>query len=278
MSNVGQQKGEAVADPKVDTAAAEAYESALVPGVFGPWAQEVVAGSGISPGATVLDLACGTGVATRYAAGMCLPNGRVVGIDIDSGMVEIAKAATLKVGAVVDFRCAPADDLPLDSASVDVALCLQGLQFFPDRVKAFAELHRVVKPDGKLVATTWSFIESCKGYWAMVSALEARGIDAGPARKPFSLSDPEVLREHAERAGFRYVRVRTDKRLADFASAESFVAAVARGAPSSRHALVKVPQPDWPTFLSEVGAALAQWNSGSRLRFPMESNILHASR
>jgi ubiquinone/menaquinone biosynthesis C-methylase UbiE len=277
-ANVGQQKGKAVADPKVDTTAAEAYESALVPGVFGPWAQEVVAGSRISPGSTVLDLACGTGVATRYAAGLCLPNGRVIGIDIDSGMVEIAKAATSKLSSVVAFRCAPADDLPLDSASTDVALCLQGLQFFPDRSKAFAELHRVLRPEGKLVATTWSFIENCKGYWAMVSALEARGIDAAPARKPFSLPDPEVLRKHAEQAGFRHVTVRTERRFADFASAEAFVEAVAKGAPSSRHALAKVPQREWPIFLSEVGAALAQWTSDSRLRFPMESNILHASR
>jgi ubiquinone/menaquinone biosynthesis C-methylase UbiE len=265
-------------DPNVDTTAAQAYEAALVPAVFGPWAQEVVADSGITPGSTVLDLACGTGVATRYAAGLCLPNGRVIGIDIDSGMVEIARTSTLKMSSAVTFRCAPADDLPLDSASIDVALCLQGLQFFPDRSKAFAELHRVVKPDGKLVATTWSFIENCKGYWAMVGALEARGIDAAPARKPFSLPDPEVLREHAERAGFRHVTVRTEKRFTDFASAESFVEAVARGAPSSRHALAKVRQGDWPTFLSEVGTALAQWESGSRLRFPMESNVLHASR
>lgn len=265
-------------DPRVDTTAAEAYESALVPGVFGPWAQDVVAGSGITQGSTVLDLACGTGVATRYAAGLCLPNGRVIGIDIDSGMVEIAKAATSKISSVVDFRCAPADALPVDSASIDVALCLQGLQFFPDRSKAFAELHRVLKRDGKLVATTWSFIENCKGYWAMVRALEARGIDAAPARKPFSLPDAEVLCEHAERAGFRDVTVRKERRFADFASAESFVEAIAKGAPSSRHALAKVPQPDWQTFLSEVGAALAQWESGSRSRFPMESNILHARR
>lgn len=167
-----------MAEPKVDTTAAEAYESALVPGIFGPWAQEVVASAGIASGMSVLDLACGTGVATRYVALLCSPKGRVIGIDIDSGMVEIAKATTQRMSLVADFRCASADDLPLDSASIDIALCLQGLQFFPDRLKAFSELHRVVKPAGTLIATTWSSIEDCKGYWAMVSALEARGIEA----------------------------------------------------------------------------------------------------
>lgn len=265
-------------DPKVDTTAAEAYESALVPAIFGPWAQEVVASAGIGPGMSVLDLACGTGVATRHAARLCSPNGRVIGIDIDSGMVEIAKAAALERSLVADFRRGSADDLPVDSASIDVALCLQGLQFFPDRSKAFAELQRVVKPGGRLIATTWCSIERCKGYWAMVGALESRGIDAAAARKPFSLSDPQVLREHAERAGFRDVTVRTEQRFADFPSTESFVAAIAQGAPSSRHALAKVPQTEWPGYLADVDAALAQWKSDSRLRFPMESNVLRASR
>jgi SAM-dependent methyltransferase len=267
-----------VADPKVDTTAAEAYESALVPGLFGPWAQEVVAGAGIAPGMSVLDLACGTGVATKYAAHLCSPKGGVIGIDIDAGMVEIAKAAMLKMSMIADFRCAPADELPIDAASVDIALCLQGLQFFPNRSKAFSELHRVLKPGGKLVATTWSSIESCKGYWAMISTLEARDIDAAPARKPFSLSDPSELRMYAEAAGFGYVSARTEERLADFASTESFVEAVAQGAPSSRFALAKVPRDEWADFLSGVDSMLTQWKSGDRLRFPMQSNVLEARR
>jgi SAM-dependent methyltransferase len=209
---------------------------------------------------------------------LCAPNGRVIAVDIDAGMVEIAKASIVKIGLAGDFRCAPADDLPLEPASVDVALCLQGLQFFPDRSKAFSELHRVLKPGGKLVATTWSLIENCKGYWAMVRALEARGIDAAAARKPFSLSDPRLLRQYAEKAEFSHVALRTETRFAEFLSAESFVDAIAKGAPSSRHALAKVPQADWPAYLSEVDAALEQWRSGPRLRFPMESNILQATR
>ncbi len=267
-----------MADPKVDTTAAEAYESALVPGLFGPWAQTVVAGAGIAPGMTVLDLACGTGVATQYAAQLCSPKGRVIGVDIDAGMVEIAKEAMLRMSIVADFRCAPADELPIDAASIDIALCLQGLQFFPDRSRAFSELHRVVKRGGKVVATTWSSIETCKGYWAMISILEARNIDAGPARKPFSLSDPTELRTYAEAAGFGYVSARTEQRLADFASTESFVEAVAQGAPSSRFALAKVPRDEWADFLSDVDSLLTQWKSGDRLRFPMQSNVLEARR
>jgi SAM-dependent methyltransferase len=202
----------------------------------------------------------------------------VVGVDIDAGMLGIARAEALKKNAVAEFRSGSANELPIQSGSIDVALCLQGLQFFPDRSKAFAELLRVIKPGGKLVATTWSSIESCMGYWAMVSALESRGIDAAPARKPFSFSDPIELRKQAEQAGFRHVTVRTEQRLADFPSAKAFVDAVARGAPSSRHALAKIPKESWPTYLSEVDTSLAQWKSGSRLSFPMSSNVLEAIR
>ena len=268
-----------VANLNIDTAAAEAYEESLVPGIFGPWAEDLVAGAGIVPGMYVLDLACGTGVAARYAAHLCSPNGRVFGIDIDSGMIEIAKrAVTLQLGLGGDFYCAPADNLPIDTASIDLALCFQGLQFFPDRLKAFSELHRVVKPRGRVIATTWNSIDSCKGHWAMVRALENRSIETTAARKPFSLSDGVILGELAERAGFRDVTVRTNRRLADFSSTESFVNAIAQGAPSSRLALAKVPKADWPMFLSEVDAALSSWKSGSRLLIPMESNILEAMR
>lgn len=261
----------------VDTSAAEAYASALVPGLFGAWARDAISWAGISQGDQVLDVACGPGVATRPAARKAGPAGRVVGVDSDPGMIAVAKAASVDDKSVrLEWRCASAQGLPFEDKSFDIVLCLQGLQFFPDRILALREMARVLKSGGRLLAIVWRSLDYCKGYQAMVQVLEKRGIDAAPARKPFSLGDEQVLKEAAENGGFRNVRVRVEKKLAEFPSAEAFLEAVARGAPSSRFALAKVAPDDRAAFVSEVSEILGPYAEGGALRFPMESYVLEA--
>lgn len=263
----------------VDTSAAEAYASALVPGMFGAWAHDAISWAGIAQGDYVLDVACGPGVATRPAARKAGSAGRVVGVDSDAGMIAVAKTVSANDESVrLEWRCASAQELPLEDKSFDIALCLQGLQFFPDRILALREMARVLKSSGRLLATVWRSLDYCKGYQAMVQALEKRGIDAAAARKPFSLGDEQVLKEAAEKAGFRHVHVRVEKKLAEFSSAEAFLDAIARGAPSSRFALAKVASDDRAAFVAEVSDLLRPYSEGAALRFPMESYVLEAHR
>lgn len=265
-----------MAELKVDTAAAAAYESALVPGLFGPWATKAISWATIAEGNDVLDVACGTGVGTRAAALKSGSSGRVVGIDLDTGMIAVAETASANDGgARIEWRCGSAQALPFEDQSFDVALCLQGLQFFPDRILALQEMRRVLRADGRILATVWRDLGYCKGHQAIVEALERRGIDATAGRKPFSL-DEQLLRHAAERAGLRQINIRAERGAARFASAEAFIDAIARGAPSSRHALAKVPTEDWPVFVAEVSAALKPWLTGAGLGFPMESHVMAA--
>lgn len=263
---------------KADTSVAEAYEMALVPGLMAQWAERIVANARIEGGMRVLDVACGTGIATRYAAHRCGVTGRAVGVDVDHGMLEIARAVSMKEGLVAEYRYGSACELPFESESFDAALCLQGLQYFPDRQKAMSELHRVLRPESPIVVITWSEIQSCKGWWAMLTALERRNVDAEAVRKPFSLSSASELHTIAEEAGFTGIAVRTEQRLARFPSGAAFVDAMLKGAPSSRHALEQVPLTDWPEFLAEIEDLLAPWQRGSTLQFPTESNVLEARR
>lgn len=265
-------------ESKPDTTAAEAYESVLVPEVFRPWAELLVREAQIAEGARTLDVACGTGIVARRAARSCGPRGRSTGADIDPAMIEVAKAAALREGLQIDYVCAAVDELPFESASFDAVLCQQGLQYFPDKGKALAELHRVMRPSARLVASTWTDMEQCAGNWAMITALERRSIDAKDMRKPFSLSDTAVMRALAEAAGFTDVVVQTFRRPARFASVKAFVEAIGQGAPSSRLALAKVPPQEWAGFVADVEGQLAPWSRGRPLEFPMASNLLSARR
>ncbi len=73
--------------------AAETYERALVPAVFAAWAPLVVALADPRPGERVLDVACGTGVVTRLVAQRVGPTGKVVGLDLNPGMLAVAASS-----------------------------------------------------------------------------------------------------------------------------------------------------------------------------------------
>jgi ubiquinone/menaquinone biosynthesis C-methylase UbiE len=70
--------------------AAEAYEARFVPALFAEWAPRLVEAAGVAPGQTVLDVACGTGVVARAAADRLGGRGRVVGLDLNRGMLAVA--------------------------------------------------------------------------------------------------------------------------------------------------------------------------------------------
>jgi len=265
-------------ESKPDTSSAEAYESILVPEVFRPWAEVLVREARIPDGARTLDLACGTGIVARGAARLVGARGRSTGVDIDPAMIQVAKSAALREGLQIDYLCASAGELPFEATSFDAALCQQGLQYFPEKEKALAELHRVLRPNARLVAAVWTEMQECAGNWAMITALERRDIDAKDMRKPFSLSDPVAMRTPAEAAGFADVTVQTVRRLARFPSVKAFVEAIGQGAPSSRLALAKVPPQDWSGFVADVEAQLAPWSRGGPLEFPMAINLLSARR
>jgi len=267
-----------VSESKPDTSAAEAYESVIVPTVFRDWAEILVREAQVEEGMRVLDVACGTGVVARCAAQLCGARGRSTGVDIDPAMIEVARAVSHKEGLQIDYHCASASELPFEPASFDAALCQQGLQYFPEKEKALAELHRVMRPGARLVVATWTQMQQCAGHWAMIDALERRNIDAKDMRKPFALSDHGVLRELVEGAGFGHVAVRTVQRVVRFPSAKAFVESIAQGAPSSRLALAKVPAAEWPGFLAKVEAHLEPWSRSGHLEFPMGSNLLSARR
>lgn len=108
----------------------EKYGSAIFEALASPLLQK----ARLVPGETVLDVAFGTGIPSFRAAEAVGPEGRVVGIDLAPGMVEVARAKAAARGATnLSFREADAESLPFADASFDVALCNMGLIHVPDR-------------------------------------------------------------------------------------------------------------------------------------------------
>ncbi len=105
----------------------------------------------IPEGGTVLDLGCGAGLDTLIAAQRVGPSGKVIAVDFSDAMLDRAHQAVAEAGlANIEFRSANADALPLEDASVETAVVNGIFDLNPNRESIFAELARVVRPNGRV--------------------------------------------------------------------------------------------------------------------------------
>jgi len=124
--------------------AAEFYETAFVPAFFGQWAPILCEAAGVAAGQAVLDVACGTGIATRTAADLIGPGGTVVGLDLNEAMLTVAK----RVRPDLEWRRGDAAAIPFPDCLFDTVLCQMALMFFPDKAGALREMYRVASVGG----------------------------------------------------------------------------------------------------------------------------------
>lgn len=184
----------------------ENYERYFVPAIGRPIAQDLIDVAGLRPGERVLDVGCGTGVVTRLAAQRVDPGGTVAGLDVNPGMLAVAKSVTSRAAAI-EWHEASADAMPFADGSFEVVLCQMSLQFVPDRLRALREMHRVLAPGGRLAlnlpgpaAPLFERLEHALGRHIAPQA-------AGFVHQVFSLYDVEQLESLFRSAGFKQVRV-----------------------------------------------------------------------
>jgi ubiquinone/menaquinone biosynthesis C-methylase UbiE len=105
--------------------------------------------AGLAPGQTVLDLGSGAGLDAFVARSEVGETGRVIGVDMTAEMIAKARANADQSGYDnVEFRLGEIEHLPVRSNSVDVVISNCVLNLVPDKRRAFAEIHRVLKPGG----------------------------------------------------------------------------------------------------------------------------------
>ena len=197
--------GEPDLDPSVVV-----YDTELVPWLFEHWGEPLVDLVAPVPSSRIVDLACGSGLIVRHLLGRLDDSGTVQGVDIDPAMLSYA-AATVE-DRRVSWHQSDAADLPFRTGSVDRVSCHQGLQFFPDRLAALAEIHRVLQPGGRLAVATWGRLEDNPWPAALARAVgRLLGEDAGAGMSVVcDLGDPVEVGELLGEAGF--VEVRVDER------------------------------------------------------------------
>lgn len=197
----------------------EAYERTSVLRFFGPLAIEFLKHVPVHKGERVLDVACGTGIVARNAAMRVGQKGYVKGIDLNGGMLEVARSLAPSKGAKIQWLEGDAARLPFEDDEFDVVLCQQGLQFFSNRSAALSEMFRVLAKGGRLGVCVSRSIEHNPYNLAKAEALgrhvshEAEEKERN--RTPFSLGRSETLHMILVGAGFRDVQVKQMEFTAD---------------------------------------------------------------
>src|SRR5437867_4470402 len=175
-----------------------------------PLGERAMDRAGIAPGERVIDVGCGCGGTTIALARRVGPAGLVLGIDISAPMLERAAETARAEGlANVRFENADAQTHRLPPGAFDVVYSRFGIMFFADPVAAFANLRAALRPGGRLAFVCWQALrENPWLFLALQAAAQHLTLPPPPAPDapgPFSLADPERVRDIVARAGFERI-------------------------------------------------------------------------
>lgn len=188
---------------------AERYERYAVARHLRPIAEELLRRVPVHPDDRVLDAACGTGIVARLVASQRQAPDSIIGLDLNEGMLAVAGRLGRESATTIEWRQGDLMALPFDDAWFTLALCQQGLQFVPDRLRALNEMHRVLAPGGRLALNLF-------GAPSAFHIALARGLARFGAAKaarlslaPFAFPDVATLVGLVTQAGFADVQAST---------------------------------------------------------------------
>lgn len=255
--------------------ATENYERFFVPVIGGPLARDLIAAAGVKPGERVLDVACGTGVVTRLAAERVGPRGIVAAVDVNAGMLAVARSLPAPARPPINWYEAPAESMPLPDEAFDVVLCQLGLQFFADKPAALREMHRVTAAGGRVLVT----VPTPTQFFSVMDDAFARNIPAGAefVQMVFSLNDTGAIEQLFRSAGFGDVTVRAYEKVFNLPSPQEFLWQYIQSTPLS--GLVAEADGDVLAALErDVVTGWQPWARDSGMSYPQEVLVATARK
>ncbi|GAG62859.1 unnamed protein product [marine sediment metagenome] len=237
-----------------------------------PFAQALV-NSVVVEGDSVLDVACGTGIATRAAAEIAGAHAAVVGSDINRPMLDVAAEFSVGSGDGIAWREASTLDLPFDDGEFDRVICQQGVQFLPDPGRGLSEMARVARVGGTVAVTVWSPLGDSPYFEAMHSML-MRYCDAEPLDVAWASETSQVAQWFAE-GGLSDVSV--DRRVERIAlpPLDAFVPAHMKATPWAQ-AFGELSPSRALAAVSDMQHHLSSWKTAAGLNVPFSSYLATA--
>jgi len=251
------------------------YDEYLGPLFFEDYAIEMAARIEPSRIKDALELSCGTGRVTNHIRKALSPTGNFTASDLSAEMLEVAKE---KVNDNrINWRIVDFTQIPFADASLDLVVCAFGYMFAENKVQAFTEAQRVLRPGGMLLFSTWDSLEANGASEVFRRTVKAYLGDSLPwtYNIPFSMSDPELINEQLRSAGFSTSKAEPVDKMSKCESARKATYGMVQGG-SLYNEIIKRN----PAWIGEISATvekeLSEKYGAAPMSAPMRAFIIQA--
>jgi ubiquinone/menaquinone biosynthesis C-methylase UbiE len=186
------------------------YDRYLGALLFQPYATDMAGRLADMTEGRLLETAAGTGIVTHALTRALSDQVQIVATDLNQPMID--HAAMQLASSRVTWQQADAVALPFENASFDRVVCQFGIMFVPDKLKAYQEALRVLKPGGSFVFNVWDKIQENEFAHLVSEAVKALFPQDPPdflGRTPYGYHDQEAIRHQLQEAGFARVKSET---------------------------------------------------------------------
>jgi ubiquinone/menaquinone biosynthesis C-methylase UbiE len=252
------------------------YDRYLGPILFQPYAEDLATRLQMPENASVLELACGTGILTRVLRTRLRPTVKLTATDLNEPMFRHA-AGKFADDEPVQWQEADASSLPFAEGMFDAVVCQFGLMFVPDKALAASEAHRVLKPGGVFLFNVWDAMEhNTLGQLAHHTIASYFEKDP-PAfyQVPFGYHDQHEIKRVLTEAGFREIKTEIVTKVSVRSRADDAATGLVHGNPVAA-AIVERDPSLLPIITHAVARAIEGHFGKDEFRAPMRAIVVQA--
>jgi len=259
---------------------AEIYHERYASKKVGPFKslQELIATAKLQRGDRVLDVATGTGIVAIEAVEKVGNDGKVVGIDISTGPLAIAKRTAGNTNNL-QFLEMDAEDLKFPDGSFDVVLSEFALMFFPDSQRALREMKRILVKNGRIAVSVHGSADNAPYLSVIMNALMKYAPEIIPVGRPgpHRFGEPDLLRTEFENSGFKEINVAVFSYPYNAGTFEEYWNEYMESAAASIRAKVESLDAELYAKIKEEAKAKAEWFiKDGKIEFPWQVLVASA--
>jgi SAM-dependent methyltransferase len=252
----------------------ENYDRGLGPHIFADYAHDPASRVAPLDPESVLELATGTGIATRISRDVLPVDCELVASDLNPARLEVSRTK-FRLEEAVRFEPVDASNLRLDDERFDLLACQFGVMFFPDQARSFAEVLRVLKPGGHYVFNVWDSWAS-NPFARLTHEVVAEFFPEDPPgfyRVPFSYHDVDVIVDAVSSAGFVQATVEHVPLRSKIPSPDDFARGLVFGNPLLEEVVLRSGDPQ--QICGAVADAIRE-ELGDEM--PLQAIVVHAAK
>lgn len=251
------------------------YDRHFVPLLFDGYAADLAARIQARHPRHILEVAAGSGALTRAILTQCRSDVDIVATDLNQAMLDVAM--TKSSARNVSWKQADALALPFDRARFDLVACQFGVMFFPDKVKAYREVLRVLEPSGTFLFNSWGSLDENPITRTVSDTLAAIFPDNPPRfmeRTPHGYHSLERITADLNEAGFGNVAIEKVCMTARSSSIRDVAIAFCRGTPWKSEIAANTPTDE--KVVDAVTTALERFSGGGALEGEIVAYVVSA--